>query len=75
MRRLYPLYFKKVLPWIGGLVSGDRGAYAYLPESVHLFRYAENYEEMMRKVGLKDVRSHSLTGGIASIISGMKNHR
>jgi demethylmenaquinone methyltransferase/2-methoxy-6-polyprenyl-1,4-benzoquinol methylase len=75
MRRLYPLYFKKVLPWIGGLVSGDRGAYTYLPESVHLFRYAENYEEMMRKVGLKNVRSHSLTGGIASIISGMKNHR
>lgn len=74
MRRLYPFYFKKVLPWIGGLVSGDKGAYDYLPESVHLFRYAENYEELMRKVGLKDVRSHSLTGGIASIISGMKNY-
>ncbi len=75
MRRLYPFYFKKVLPWIGGVVSGDRGAYEYLPESVHPFRFAENYEELMRKVGLKDVGSHSLTGGIASIISGMKNHR
>ena len=75
MKMLYPFYFKKVLPWIGGLVSGDRGAYTYLPESVHFFRYAGNYEEMMRKVGLQDVKSHSLTGGIATIISGMKNRQ
>ena len=75
MRRLYPIYFEKILPWIGGLISGDREAYAYLPESVHHFRYAENYEEMMRKAGLKNVSSRPLTGGIASIISGMKNRQ
>ena len=75
MKMIYPFYFKKILPWVGGMVSGDTGAYAYLPESVHLFRYAEHYEEMMRKVGLKDVRSYSLTGGIASIISGIKNRQ
>mgnify|MGYP001060486970 CR=1 FL=1 len=72
MRRLYPFYFEKILPWIGGLISGDREAYAYLPESIYYFQYAENYEEMMRKVGLKNVGSRSLTGGIASIITGMK---
>src|SRR5262249_14937451 len=33
----YRLYFERVLPWIGGLVSGDRGAYAYLPASVGRF--------------------------------------
>jgi len=75
MRRLYSIYFEKILPWIGGLISGDREAYAYLPESVHHFRYAENYEEMMRKAGLKNVSSRPLTGGIASIISGMKNRQ
>ncbi len=74
LRALYPIYFKKMLPWIGGLISGDRGAYAYLPESVYHFRFAENYEEMMKKVGLENVTSHPLTGGIASIISGTKNH-
>jgi demethylmenaquinone methyltransferase/2-methoxy-6-polyprenyl-1,4-benzoquinol methylase len=72
MRSLYPVYFKRVLPWVGGLISGDRGAYAYLPESVYPFRYAENYEELMRKAGLKNVISRPLTGGIASIISGIK---
>jgi demethylmenaquinone methyltransferase/2-methoxy-6-polyprenyl-1,4-benzoquinol methylase len=75
MRRLYPTYFEKVLPLIGGIVSGDREAYAYLPESVLHFQDAEHYEEMMRKVGLKDVNSRLLTFGIASIISGMKKHQ
>jgi len=75
LRRLYPFYFEKILPRIGGLISGDREAYAYLPESVYHFQYAQNYEEMMRQVGLKNVNSRSLTGGIASIISGMKNRQ
>jgi len=75
MRRLYPIYFEKILPWIGGFISGDREAYAYLPESVYHFQYAENYEEIMRKVGLKKVNSRPLTGGIASIISGIKKRQ
>jgi len=72
MRRLYPIYFKRVLPWVGGFLSGDRGAYAYLPESVLHFASAENYEEMMGRVGLENVNSLSLTGGVASVISGIK---
>ena len=72
MRRLYPIYFKKILPWIGGWISGDRGAYAYLPESVIHFRHAQEYEELMRKSGLDNVLSRPLTGGVASIISGIK---
>ena len=72
MRRLYPIYFQRVLPWVGGFISGDRGAYAYLPESVLHFASAENYEEMMRGVGLGNVNSQSLTGGVASVISGIK---
>lgn len=72
MRRLFPIYFQGILPWMGGLISGDRGAYAYLPESVFHFASSENYEEIMRKVGLENVDSRSLTGGVASIISGTK---
>jgi len=72
MRRLYPIYFQRVLPWVGGLVSGERGAYAYLPKSVFRFRDVENYEELMKRAGLQNVRSRRLTGGIASIISGTK---
>ncbi len=72
MRSLYPIYFERVLPWVGGFISGDRGAYAYLPESVLHFASAENYEEMMKKAELENVGSQSLTGGVASIISGTK---
>jgi len=72
MRRLYPIYFQKVLPWVGGFISGDRGAYAYLPESVFHFASVESYEEIMKKVGLENVGSQSLTGGVASVISGIK---
>ena len=72
MRRLYPFYFQRILPRVGGFISGDHGAYAYLPESVFHFASAENYMEIMRKVGLSDVGSQSLTGGVASIISGIK---
>jgi demethylmenaquinone methyltransferase/2-methoxy-6-polyprenyl-1,4-benzoquinol methylase len=72
MRRFYPIYFQRVLPRVGGLLSGDRGAYAYLPESVFHFASAENYEQIMKNVGLVDVGSQSLTGGVASVISGIK---
>ena len=72
MKRLYPIYFQRILPWVGGFISGDQGAYAYLPESVLHFASAENYEEIMTRAGLENVGSQSLTGGVASVISGIK---
>lgn len=75
MRRLYPIYFKRVLPWVGGFISGDRGAYAYLPESVYHFPFAEDYEDMLRRAGLENLKSRRLTYGIASVISGTKKLR
>jgi demethylmenaquinone methyltransferase/2-methoxy-6-polyprenyl-1,4-benzoquinol methylase len=75
MKALYPIYFKRILPRVGGFISGDQGAYAYLPESVFLFRYAAQYEELMRRSGLERVHSTTLTGGVASIIAGIKKDR
>ena len=72
MRRLYPSYFMKILPWVGGLISGDKGAYAYLPQSVFHFQSPEKYRELMKGVGLDNVTSTGLTFGIASIITGIK---
>ena len=72
MKRLYPIYFQRILPLVGGFISGDQGAYAYLPESVLHFASAENYEEIMTRAGLENVGSQSLTGGVASVISGTK---
>jgi demethylmenaquinone methyltransferase/2-methoxy-6-polyprenyl-1,4-benzoquinol methylase len=73
IRKLYPLYFLKILPRVGGWISGDRGAYAYLPESVLQFGHSENYEELMRRSGLTQVTSRPLTCGIASVMVGLKS--
>jgi len=75
MKRLYLIYFRRILPWIGGLISGNRGAYSYLPESVLHFQHPENYEEMMRRAGLENLSFQRLTGGIASIIEGTKKRQ
>jgi demethylmenaquinone methyltransferase/2-methoxy-6-polyprenyl-1,4-benzoquinol methylase len=75
VKTLYPFYFKRILPWIGGRVSGDREAYAYLPESVFRFRHPEDYEELMRRSGLEEIRSRQLTFGIVSLMVGTKGQR
>jgi demethylmenaquinone methyltransferase/2-methoxy-6-polyprenyl-1,4-benzoquinol methylase len=68
----YRLYFTQVLPRIGGLVSGDGGAYAYLPASVARFAAPEDFEAAMTAAGFERVRSRSLTGGIAHLYTGEK---
>jgi demethylmenaquinone methyltransferase/2-methoxy-6-polyprenyl-1,4-benzoquinol methylase len=70
--KIYPFYFIKILPWVGGLISGDRGAYAYLPESVLRFPCVEDYEGLMKRSGLQTEPSRGLTGGIVSLMVGMK---
>lgn len=66
----YQLYFNHVLPAIGGLVSGHRTAYRYLPKSVANFPVAEELARRMRAAGFADVKWRSLTLGIAAIHSG-----
>jgi len=70
--RLYRLYFTRVLPFIGGLVSGDRGAYAYLPASVQRFATPEELGGLMQRVGFVDVTRRKLTGGIAYLHLGLR---
>jgi demethylmenaquinone methyltransferase/2-methoxy-6-polyprenyl-1,4-benzoquinol methylase len=72
MRKCYSIYFQRIMPCVGGLISGDREAYAYLPESVSHFQSAEDYAELMRRSGLENVQSKKLTFGIASILTGIK---
>ncbi len=74
IKKLYAFYFANILPRIGGLVSGDKAAYTYLPESVFRFQSPKDYEELMRRAGLDKVTSFGLTCGIASIMVGAKKH-
>jgi demethylmenaquinone methyltransferase/2-methoxy-6-polyprenyl-1,4-benzoquinol methylase len=67
---LYNLYSRRVLPWIGGLISGSRDAYTYLPESVRKFPIAPELATMMRRAGFADVSFEYLTGGIVALHLG-----
>jgi demethylmenaquinone methyltransferase/2-methoxy-6-polyprenyl-1,4-benzoquinol methylase len=58
---LFGFYFGRIVPFVGGLISGDRAAYAYLPRSVAAFPPAEDLAELMRSTGLTDV-SYELRG-------------
>jgi demethylmenaquinone methyltransferase/2-methoxy-6-polyprenyl-1,4-benzoquinol methylase len=73
VRAGYHLYFHHLLPRIGGLVSGNRGAYRYLPESVAHFPSAPQLADRMRMAGFTDVRWTSLTFGIAAIHVGTRS--
>lgn len=68
----YKLYFLKLLPAIGGLVSGDRGAYEYLPESVLRFPAPDKFMAIMRKSGFVKVRHRSFSLGICRMYIGEK---
>lgn len=64
IRSCYLLYFQKVLPFIGGLLSGDRGAYEYLRTSVLRFPAPEKFITMLKSVGFDKVEHKSFTFGI-----------
>lgn len=71
-RRLYDVYFMHVLPWVGGLISGDKAAYRYLPASVHAFPSPDVFMEMLRDAGFTQVRHRSLSFGLCRMYIGEK---
>ena len=71
-KKVYKFYFKKVLPFIGGKISGDKEAYEYLPSSVEEFDEKINLTKMLKMVGFKKVISKSLTLGIVQVIISTK---
>ena len=71
-RQLFNFYFARILPAIGGWMSGSRSAYTYLPDSVSKFPDQRALASMFEKAGLRSVSYINLTGGIAAIHSGIK---
>jgi ubiquinone/menaquinone biosynthesis methyltransferase len=67
-KAFHAAYANVVLPTVGGLVSGDRSAYAYLAQSMKDFASRSAYEDMLRDGGFAFVQRSDLTLGIASII-------
>lgn len=72
IRAFYHLYFHHVLPFVGGVVSGHRTAYAYLPKSVANFPEEAELARRMRDAGYRDVHFDRLTFGIAAVHVGTR---
>ncbi|MGE4580280.1 MAG: bifunctional demethylmenaquinone methyltransferase/2-methoxy-6-polyprenyl-1,4-benzoquinol methylase UbiE [Desulfuromonadales bacterium] len=70
-KALYYFYFRRVLPFIGGLLS-KRSAYQYLPDSVLEFPDQQTFKGMMAEAGFTDLRHFDLTFGIATIYVGVR---
>ncbi len=68
---LYNFYSRRILPLIGGALSGSRDAYTYLPESVRKFPTALELADEMRRAGFAEVSYEYLTGGIVALHCGV----
>lgn len=71
-RWFYDLYFLNILPKIGGRISGDKAAYAYLPASVKAFPRKNDFMDQMRSAGFKNVTHKALTFGVCRMYTGEK---
>jgi demethylmenaquinone methyltransferase / 2-methoxy-6-polyprenyl-1,4-benzoquinol methylase len=72
LKGIYKFYFKKILPVLGGIISGDKEAYKYLPKSVEEFDEKVDIEEVFKKSGFSKVEKFNLTFGIVQIVIGTK---
>ncbi|RJP68381.1 MAG: bifunctional demethylmenaquinone methyltransferase/2-methoxy-6-polyprenyl-1,4-benzoquinol methylase UbiE [Ignavibacteriales bacterium] len=69
---LYKFYFTRILPLIGNLISRDKEAYIYLPESVHEFDEKINLKELLEQADFSKVDTKSLTFGIVQVVIATK---
>ena len=69
---LYNLYLTKILPFVGGIIAGDREAYTYLSKTIKDFPEAQELADEMRQTGFREVAARKLWGGIVYLHTGKK---
>ena len=72
LKQLYNLYFHHILPFIGGIISKDKNAYTYLPDSVSAFPSGKDFLVELEKAGFKNCKHIPLTLGIVSLYIAIK---
>lgn len=72
VKQLFNFYSATVLPFLGGLISRDRAAYDYLPQSVAAFPEGEQFMQVLQKVGMTQMKQYRLSFGIATIYFSVK---
>ena len=66
-RALYHFYLRHLIPFWGGLITGDKDGFVYLAKSIRAFPDQEGLADMMREAGFTDVTWKNYTGGIAAV--------
>ncbi|MFA5833367.1 MAG: bifunctional demethylmenaquinone methyltransferase/2-methoxy-6-polyprenyl-1,4-benzoquinol methylase UbiE [Bacteroidota bacterium] len=72
LKQLYFFYFKHILPFVGRLISKDKEAYQYLPDTVMKFPEGKDFLHRLQSAGFSSLGEQRLTFGIATIYSGVK---
>ena len=72
VRWIYRQYAHRLLPYVGGMISKDRRAYTYLPDSVEEFPAPEKFAQILKDVGFSKVRLRRQSFGIAYIYEATK---
>jgi len=71
LREAFGLYFRHILPRVGGIISGDAHAYQYLHDSVVKFPNQKELMQLMQAAGFQNVNYRNLSGGIAALHWGL----
>lgn len=72
LKWFYQLYFKNVLPLVGGWISGNPEAYRYLPDSVGAFPVREEFKQLLLQAGFGNIEYRDRTFGIVTLYSAIK---
>lgn len=72
LRKGYELYFRKILPWLGRIISGHSAAYTYLPDSVLQFDENVDLPLLLAEAGFRGVQKFSLTFGLVQVVIAEK---
>jgi len=72
IKRIYRFYFKNILPVLGGIVSGDKAAYTYLPDSVEEFDQNINLISLLTNSGFREIKKYNFTFETVQVIIAQK---
>ncbi|HIE16334.1 MAG TPA: bifunctional demethylmenaquinone methyltransferase/2-methoxy-6-polyprenyl-1,4-benzoquinol methylase UbiE [Bacteroidales bacterium] len=74
MKQIYRFYSKTVIPSFGQLLSKDKSAYTYLPNSIQEFSKKINLTETMENIGFKNIHAKTMSFGVVTLFYGKKTN-
>lgn len=72
IKSIYRFYFKNILPVLGGIISGDKAAYKYLPDSVEEFDQKVNLTSLLTNSGFREIKKYNFTFGTVQVLIAQK---